>query len=411
MIRRNFITAIPFLGGITFLNGSASAAPVPASAAVDDRKYWIDTLVKIASPVMVALSEHKLKERMPIEVNGSKEERSKVTYLEAFGRAMAGLAPWLQLEGTTGTEASLQKKYRDLAAKCVDHAVDPSSPSFMNFTEGRQPLVDAAFFAHALLRAPGLWPHLGAKTQANVVKALKSTRVIKPYYSNWLLFTAMVEAALLKFTGEYDAVRIDYAIKQHMTWYKGDGVYGDGPDFHFDYYNSFVIQPMMLDVLSTLDEKAEKQELLETVRRRAQRYAEIQERLISPDGTFPPIGRSLAYRCGAFQHLAQAALQKNLPPSLKAGQVRSALTAVIRTTMDAPQTFDDNGWLTLGFAGHQPAVGEGYISTGSLYLCTTAFLPLGLPASDEFWTSPSQEWTSVKAFSGKPFPIDKALSS
>lgn len=32
-------------------------------------------------------------------------------------------------------------------------------------------------------------------------------------------------------------------------WYKGDGWYGDGPDFHFDYYNSFVIQPMIIQVL------------------------------------------------------------------------------------------------------------------------------------------------------------------
>ena len=35
------------------------------------------------------------------------------------------------------------------------------------------------------------------------------------------------------------------------TWYKGDGVYGDGPPFHWDYYNSFVIQPMLLNILAT----------------------------------------------------------------------------------------------------------------------------------------------------------------
>jgi hypothetical protein len=38
---------------------------------------------------------------------------------------------------------------------------------------------------------------------------------------------------------------------------------------------------------------------------RAKRYAAVQERMIGPDGTFPPIGRSLAYRCGAF-HLLRA---------------------------------------------------------------------------------------------------------
>jgi hypothetical protein len=89
--------------------------------------------------------------------------------------------------------------------------------------------------------------------------------------------------------------------------------------------------------------------------------------------------------------------------------VRSALSSVIKTTIDAPDTFDKDGWLTIGLCGHQPGIGEGYISTGSLYLCTVAFLPLGLPSEDEFWSGPSMEWTSKKAFSGKVFPIDKAI--
>ena len=98
---------------------------------------------------------------------------------------------------------------------------------------------------------------------------------------------------------------MDYALNKHMGWYLGDGIYGDGPEFHWDYYNSFVIQPMMLDIFmvlkeAELDEKEEFGEVLS----RAQRYAAIQERLISPEGTYPPIGRSLAYRFGAFQLLS-----------------------------------------------------------------------------------------------------------
>jgi hypothetical protein len=144
---------------------------------------------------------------------------------------------------------------------------------------------------------------------------------------------------------------------------------------------------------------------------RAQRYASVQERTIGPDGSFPPIGRSLAYRCGAFQALAQIALRRALPDEIPPAQARGALTAVIQRTLDAPGTFDDNGWLTIGFCGNQPGVGESYISTGSLYLCTVAFLPLGLPASDPFWASPAQPWTSKRAWSGQPFPIDHALAT
>ena len=90
-------------------------------------------------------------------------------------------------------------------------------------------------------------------------------------------------------------------------------------------------------------------------------------------------------------------------------QVRGALTAVIRRTLEAPDTFDANGWLQIGFCGHQTAIGETYISTGSLYLCSVALLPLGLPDTDAFWSAPPQPWTSAKAWSGKPFPIDHAL--
>jgi len=146
------------------------------------------------------------------------------------------------------------------------------------------------------------------------------------------------------------------------------------------------------------------------VRKRAQRYAAIQERLISPEGTFPAVGRSIAYRFGALQLLAQVAARRDLPEGVTPAQVRSALSAVIRRQIEAPGTFDVQGWLTVGFCGHQPEIGERYISTGSLYLCAMGLLPLGLAPSDAFWSAPAADWTQKRAWSGANFPIDKALS-
>ena len=60
--------------------------------------------------------------------------------------------------------------------------------------------------------------------------------------------------------------------------------------------------------------------------------------------------------------------------------------------------------------GHQPHLAEPYISTGSLYLCTVAFLPLGLPASDRFWADPPAEWTSRRTWSGADLAADHALA-
>ena len=152
---------------------------------------------------------------------------------------------------------------------------------------------------------------------------------------------------------------------------------------------------MMLQVMETISKVSKSwASLLADALTRAKRYAAIQERLIAPDGSFPAIGRSLAYRCGAFHHLATMALRKDLPDALTPAQVRGALTAVIRRTLEQPGTFDDGGWLRIGLCGHQPSIGENYISRGSLYLCTAAFVPLGLRADDPLWNS-QQVWTGA----------------
>jgi hypothetical protein len=416
MKRRSFVAGMST--GLSALALTVPGAVLPAGAAVlpaarqTDRDYWLATLLRIVEPVLTATAQGKLKATMPVEAAaGQQEGRRNVTHLEALGRTLAGLAPWLELKDVPAGEATRQQRFAELARQAIAHGVDPQSPDFLNFNKGGQPVVDAAFLAHALLRAPTqLWEKLPATTQQQLVQALQSTRVIKPVYSNWLLFSAIIEAALLRFTGSGDLMRMDYAIKEHQTWYKGDGTYGDGPDFHWDYYNSFVIQPMLLDVVGTLVAAGkESKELLERLQGRARRYAAVQERLIGPDGSFAAFGRSLAYRCGAFQHLAQMSLQHLLPEHLPAGQARSALTAVIQRTMEAKGTFDAQGWLQIGLCGHQPGIGETYISTGSLYLCTTAFLPLGLPASDAFWASPAQDWTAKRIWSGQDVTTDHAL--
>ncbi|QDK79331.1 DUF2264 domain-containing protein [Spirosoma sp. KCTC 42546] len=416
MKRRTFArlaAALPVSVGINPIAslGSASGVSEDTKAPIDDRAYWLQTVLKIADPVLSALAQNRLKATMPVEAApGQQASRIDVSHLEALGRTLAGLAPWLELGADDSPEGRSRQTYLALAKKAIANGTNPQSVDFLNFTKGGQPLVDSAFLAHGLVRSPKLWHSLSAEEQANVVKALQASRVIKPGYSNWLLFTAMVEAALLKYTGSGDEVRMDYAIRQHQAWYKGDGAYGDGPDFHWDYYNSYVIQPMLLDVVKTLVDagKAEKS-LYESLLTRAQRYAMIQERLINPDGSFAAFGRSLAYRCGAFQLLSQIALQGNLPPELLPGQVRSALTAVMHRTMDAPGTFDIKGWLQIGLCGHQPSIGEAYISTGSLYLCSVAFLPLGLAVSDPFWSAPATDWTSKKIWSGQDVNVDHAI--
>jgi hypothetical protein len=390
-------------------SASAQTSTAPADGAAD-RRYWISILDKLARPILVNLSRRQLKQNMPVEA-ANPTDRRRYTHLEALGRLLAGIAPWLELPAPDGDEA--QKELIELARLSLDAATDPQSPDFMNFKSNGQPLVDAAFLAQGILRAPRtLWETLPPRVQEQIKAALKSSRAIRtPTDSNWVMFAATVEAALLAMGEPTVEDRLEGSLRRMFGWYKGDGAYGDGEYFHFDYYNSFVIQPMLLDVLAVLRRKDPRFDAAHAIElRRARRYAEVQERLIAPDGTFPALGRSITYRFGALQSLAQIALMRELPEGVKPAQVRGAMTAVIRRMMEAPGTFDANGWLRPGFCGHQPALAEGYISTGSLYLCSFGLLPLGLPATDAFWSDAPAPWTSQRIWSGESLPADHAIT-
>lgn len=379
----------------------------------DDRAYWTSVASRLASPLLSALAVRQLKATMPVESHPTSKDRPQYTYLEGLGRLLAGIAPWLELGPDEAAEGRERERLANLARAGIDAGTDPASPDFLNFSRGRQPLVDAAFLAQALLRAPvQLWQRLEPRVQRNVVAALMSSRPIQPGENNWKLFATTVEVFLQRAGVKRDDARLFDGIARHREWYVGDGMYGDGPEFHWDYYNSFVIQPMLVEALDGVGGEApEWTTLREKARERLTRFAAIQERLIAPDGSYPAIGRSIAYRAGAFQGLAMAAWRKMLPKEIPPAQARVALTSVIRRTMEAPGAFDAKGWLQIGLAGHQPGLGETYISTGSLYLCSVALLPLGLPASDPFWSAPPVRTSWEKLWSGENLPADKAIKS
>jgi len=391
----------------TALPELAAADPHPAGVA--DRAAWVAMAYRLAEPVLSDLAAGMLRARMPVEQQAG-EDRTGTTHLEAVGRLLAGLAPWLELEPDATDEGRLREHLRRLTVEGLSVGLDPTSPDALNFHHGAHPVVDAAYLGLAVLRAPRLFATLDPTTRSRLIEAFAATRTIRPGFNNWLLFPATVEATLAHLGEWWDPMRVDYALRQHAQWYVGDGIYGDGPEFHWDYYDSFVIHPMLTEILEVLGYRTRfATELRVQHQERALRYAQIAERLIGPDGTFPPVGRSLAYRAGAFHALAQSVLRGALPEGLPPAQVRGALTAVIGRTLGAPGTFDTQGWLRIGLAGHQPGIGERYISTGSLYLTSLVLLPLGLPATHPFWVDRPVAWTSQRAWSGEAFPIDHAL--
>lgn len=416
MHKRDFMKAA-LVGAASLGAGATANAAKPVTGSFDDRAYMAGLLERIASPVLSAMSKGELKKTFPLELSPTWDGReSGVAYLECFGRMISGLSPWLALPEDATAEGKVRKRLAEQALQAYVHAVDPKSPDYLLWRGHGQALVDSAYFTQALLRAPkALWEPLDATTKKRIVDEIKGLRRVNPPFINWLLFAAMNEAFLLQIGEESDPMRLNTAVRKIDEWYVGDGWIKDGSTFHFDYYGSFVMHPMMIQVLEVMEAnkapfwKDDLTKWRELAVKRAQRYSEHLERFVSPEGTFPPFGRSLTYRTAVFQPLALLAWRKQLPAKLSEGQVRAALTAAHKAIFNQPSNFTEGGFLTIGFAGHNPALGDWYSNNGSMYVTTEGFLALGLPASDSYWTAPSQPWTQKLAFAGQPFQKDYAV--
>ena len=381
-----------------------------------DRELWAGILYQMAAPVLSNMSEGKLQENMLVELSPTWDGRDKrVTYMECFGRLMAGLAPWLSLPDDDTAEGKQRKQLREWSLKSYAQSVDPESKDYLLWRKEGQPLVDAAYIAESFLRGyDALWVPLDDLTKQRYIAEFQQLRRVDPPYTNWLLFSSTVECFLKKAGAQTDYYRITSALRKVDEWYVGDGWYSDGEDFAFDYYNSFVIHPMYVECLEVMTNGG-KQNIwnvkggnFPNALKRMQRFGMILERFVSPEGTFPVFGRSITYRTGVLQPLALLSLRGWLPKELPAGQVRAAMTAVIQRMFGDNRNFNAEGYLTLGFNGSQPNISDWYTNNGSLYLASLAFLPLGLPADAPFWTDAPQPWTSKKAWGGEDFPKDHA---
>jgi hypothetical protein len=390
--RRHFLSAMP---AAALLAKQAAGGQTKADTS---RQTWIREVERMAGPVLRPLAERRLAAALPSYPARNRE----FAPLEAFARLTAGIAPWL--------ERDRPEPWLTLTRECIDAATDPGSAAYMNWGQagGKQPLVEGAYMAHTLLRAPNaLWRELPPRVRTNLTRALTRTRQIEPNLTNnWVLFASLVEAALHHLASvPIVEPRVTYALEKLDQWFVGDGTYGDGDEFRWDYYNSYVMHSMLVDTLRYLGPLSSKWAAMEPIaRRRATRYAAVLERMISPEGTYPVIGRSSVYRTAAFQTLSHMALDHSLPADLSPAQVRCALSAVIRRVLSFPGTYDANGFLTLGVCGKQPGLEDDYNSAGSPYIASLIFLPLGLPATDPFWTGEDVPWTQAKIWSGQDVP-------
>ena len=389
------------------------AAPMQAKKKTvekTDRQVWADLCYKISQPVLENMSKGNFQKDFPIELSPTWDGRdTKVAYLETFARLMAGISPWLALPDDGTPEGKQRKQLHEWAIQAYKNAVDPNSPDKITWlTNTSQPLCDASYLVESFMRAPeATWGQLDEVTKKRYIEGLKSLRTIRPAYNNWLLFRAMVEVFFMSIGEDVDEYALSVGLQKMSEWYLSDGWYSDGPEYAMDYYNSYVMHPMMVEVVEMCKKhKFSTPISLDLAVKRMNRFNTILERFISPEGAYPAVGRSVIYRMGAFQTLAMSAWKYGLPKDLTNGSVRSALTCVMKRMFAVDGNFDDKGYLRLGFAGHQPNLANYYSDNGSLYMTSLVFMPLGLPADHPFWTAPAEPWTSQKAWSGQEFPED-----
>lgn len=389
------------------------AAPMQAKKKMvekTDRQVWADLCYKISQPVLENMSKGNFQKDFPLELSPTWDGRdTKVAYLETFARLMAGISPWLALPDDGTPEGKQRKQLHEWAIQAYKNAVDPNSPDKITWlTNTSQPLCDASYLVESFMRAPeATWGQLDEVTKKRYIEGLKSLRTIRPAYNNWLLFRAMVEVFFMSIGEDVDEYALSVGLQKMSEWYLSDGWYSDGPEYAMDYYNSYVMHPMMVEVVEMCKKhKFSTPISLDLAVKRMNRFNTILERFISPEGAYPAVGRSVIYRMGAFQTLAMSAWKYGLPKDLTNGSVRSALTCVMKRMFAVEGNFDDKGYLRLGFAGHQPNLANYYSNNGSLYMTSLVFMPLGLPADHPFWTAPAEPWTSQKAWSGQEFPED-----
>lgn len=389
------------------------AAPMQAKKKTvekTDRQVWADLCYKISQPVLENMSKGNFQKDFPLELSPTWDGRdTKVAYLETFARLMAGISPWLALPDDGTPEGKQRKQLHEWAIQAYKNAVDPNSPDKITWlTNTSQPLCDASYLVESFMRAPeATWGQLDEVTKKRYIEGLKSLRTIRPAYNNWLLFRAMVEVFFMSIGEDVDEYALSVGLQKMSEWYLSDGWYSDGPEYAMDYYNSYVMHPMMVEVVEMCKKhKFSTPISLDLAVKRMNRFNTILERFISPEGAYPAVGRSVIYRMGAFQTLAMSAWKYGLPKDLTNGSVRSALTCVMKRMFAVDGNFDDKGYLRLGFAGHQPNLANYYSNSGSLYMTSLVFMPLGLPADHPFWTAPAEPWTSQKAWSGQEFPED-----
>lgn len=344
------------------------------------RTKWLAQFRRIIMPVLNGFANQTLKTDFIPQTPHDYTRPPNTVYVEAFCRVFMSVAPLF--EHPCDDTADIRALMMDSWAVVIDQ-------KYLDWSCGDQLMVEAANLVYGFLLYPKSWNALPLSTQSGVLRILQQASTIKPVNNNWILFKCCIDLFLFKNKKLERIAHVYKLLDDFEDWYVGDSWYKDGPSFHMDYYNSFVILPFLFIIYNHLRREARLpifQTRYDLIVGRIRQHAEFLERLIGVDGSFPLFGRSLVYRSAVFHTLMFCCVHVGLPPKLTHGQVRCAIERVHDRLWIECQ-FDARGFLNLGFMGATPAIANHYSNNGSCYFTGLSFLVLGCHATHPFWAA------------------------
>ncbi|KDQ10402.1 hypothetical protein BOTBODRAFT_163974 [Botryobasidium botryosum FD-172 SS1] len=310
----------------------------------------------------------------------------RAAQLEGFSRPLWGVASLLAGGGSY-----------DGVQRWIDgfkNGTDPLSEEFWGYTRGRdQRMVEMAAMGYTLSVArEHIWDKLGEEGTKNLSTWLAGINGKEMPNTNWLWFRVFANLGLSKVGSPYSKDQLKADLDHLDTFYLGDGWSRDGPPGvrQLDYYSgSFAIQFAQL-IYSKLAEKDDP-ERCEEYRDRARKYALDFVRYFDAEGRAIPFGRSMTYRFAMASFWGALAFADVLPPAPldNWGVIKGLLLRNIRWwASQGSAILSPQGILTIGYAYPSTYATENYNSPGSPYWAFKAFVPLALPSTHPFWSTP-----------------------
>ncbi len=385
------------------------------------RNEWLSILLSIVNPVINGFVNKNIKSIFPIHFsvhlpkNDKRRNQTEIVFIELFCRTLLGISILFQSE-----ESIIKDHLTDLFQNTIfmiNHTFS-GYLDFYHFSIDHQLIVEMANCTLAFIRAPYLWNSLQPLIKNNILNIMYySITKFKPHMNNWLLFEALIEIFLYKNQKIKALNKTLLNLRVIESYYIGDGWYKDGSIFHMDFYNSYVILPLLITIYNELyiinyqNQNIVYKNLYNKTLLKIQRQSEFLERLIGLDGSFPIFGRSAVYRSAVFHALVTNVYISELPNSLSYGQVRTGLNAVIINMFqnEKIKIVDEHGFLTFGFSGFQPEMADEYSNSGSIYFALLIFMPLGLNENHIFWNCSNEDWSQKKLYNGNSINRDKSI--